>query len=59
MSSRGVLVSNDSMESVDDFPIIERPLTPRTPKSPLPKSPKSPLPMNARDYFSLHRGNVN
>lgn len=53
MSSRGVLVNNDSIESLTDFPTnFERPLTPRT-----PKSPKSPLPYNARDYFS-HRGNV-
>lgn len=51
MSSRGVLVKNDSMESLTDFPIVERPLTPRT-----PKSPRSPQPY-ARDYFSL-RGNI-
>lgn len=51
MSSRGVLVSNDSIDSLTDFP-IERPLTPRT-----PKTPRSPQPQNARDYFS-HRGNV-
>lgn len=52
MSSRGFLVSNDSMDSLTDFPIVERPITPRT-----PKSPRSPQPQYARDYFNL-RGNV-
>lgn len=51
MSSRGVLVNNDSIESMDDFP-TERPVTPRT-----PRTPRSPLPYSARDYFHL-RGNV-
>lgn len=48
MSSRGVLVTNDS---IDDFP-PERPVTPRT-----PKTPRSPQPHTAWDYFS-YRGNA-
>lgn len=52
MSSRGVLVSKDSVESYSDFP-----LEASSPPPPRPKTPKSPY-GNRLDYFDKgHRGN--
>lgn len=53
MSSRGVLVSKDSVESFTDFPI-------EASSSPPPRTPRSPHSLHVRvDYFdrSHHRGN--
>lgn len=53
MSSRGVLISNDSVDSYYEFPIEP----PKSPRSPVP--PRSPNPHGLRaDYFERsHRGN--
>lgn len=55
MSSRGVLVSKDSFESLNEFPVaVSSPPLPRTPRSPHPPYG------NRSDYFDrTHRGNVN
>lgn len=52
MSSRGVLVSKDSIESFNEFPIEATSPPPRTPKT--PRSPHG----TRLDYFERsHRGN--
>lgn len=53
MSSRGMLVSKDSVESYCDFPIEAT-----SPPPPRPRTPKSPH-GNRLDYFDKsHRGNI-
>lgn len=61
MSSRGVLISNDSVDSFYEFPIEASSPPPKSPRSPNP--PRSPIPPRSphglrADYFDRsHRGN--
>lgn len=62
MSSRGVLISRDSLESESDFHVSnDYPSSPpaRTPKTPIsPRSPRSPVWQDARDYFVTKGNNI-
>lgn len=62
MSSRGVLISRDSLESESDFQLSnDYPSSPpaRTPKTPRsPRSPRSPVWQDARDYFVTKGNNI-